>query len=104
MYMFVSSDNIVWGDDIAEKVLRGLTSSDILVIVLDPLAKRSRWVRWEYEFCLKRNIRRVHLASDRTFQEISEFPYLVDSSKAITYTAGENDYPQKVHFAIQSKS
>ena len=56
MESFLSQHSIEQGERIPEKILTGLSTSDILILIIDPLTIKSKWVEWEYTFCVTRKI------------------------------------------------
>ncbi|MYL11681.1 MAG: TIR domain-containing protein, partial [Cenarchaeum sp. SB0669_bin_11] len=57
METFLSQNSIKGGDHIPQKILEFLLETDVLFVIFEPLVRKSRWVRWEYEFCKNRHIR-----------------------------------------------
>ena len=56
MESFLSKHSIEQGERIPEKILNGLSTSDILILIIDPLTIKSKWVEWEYTFCVSRKM------------------------------------------------
>ena len=56
MESFLSKHSIEQGERIPEKILNGLSTSDILILIIDPLTIKSKWVEWEYTFCVTRKM------------------------------------------------
>src|SRR5215469_6217655 len=57
LHVWFAEWELMPGDSIAERIDAGLSSSDVLVVLLSPAALASRWVEQELSAALMREIR-----------------------------------------------
>ena len=69
---FLSQNTIDHGEHIPQKILEFLIKTDILFVVFDPLVSKSNWVRWEYNFCNKREIRIIPIIFDSLYPKLHD--------------------------------
>ena len=84
---FYSETDINSSDIIHEKIIRNIVNADILIGVIDPFACTSKWVKWEHDFCKKRNLTRtsiVFLSVWNKFKQ-NEIPFLDKNELVIIY-------------------
>ena len=85
MESFLSVDHITPGDRIMEKILQNLVETDIFFQILEPLAEKSQWLRWEYRFCKEHDIKIVPVAHKMVIPAISDFEWVNRSIKRIEF-------------------
>ena len=85
MESFLSQHSIENGKRIPEKILNGLSESDILILIIDIGTKDSKWVKWEYDFCIKHGIPILIYVDKNYNSHISRITWLDTDIKYNTY-------------------
>ena len=85
MESFLSKNSIEHGEYIPQKILEYLIKTDVLFVIIEPLVAKSKWVKWEYEFCKKRNIRVIPIVVNAFSNELDQINWLDTNEKYIIY-------------------
>ena len=85
MDAFLSKNSIENGQHIPQKILENLIKTDLLFIVLEPLVINSKWVKWEYNFCRDRDIKRISVTDVRFKDKINKITWLDQYEKYLDY-------------------
>ena len=83
MGAFYSTYHLTPGDDVIEEILKHLVDSDVLFIVIEPRVMTSRWVKWERQFCDRRNLRIIPIVFEYMKLVVDRIPFPVDDKQWI---------------------
>ena len=93
---FLSEHAIKYGEHIPESVLRALIESDILFVILEPLVIENEWVKWEYEFGKKHNIKTICIVYMRFFAKLDRITWLDHHEKYLIYDGNNGAFRNEI--------
>lgn len=97
------STNISPGEDIVEEIIENLAQTDILFFVIDSESSNSQWMKWEHNFCKKRNVKIIYIVYPHADLDDPKLGYLNQHGKRIPYVYYKDDILRDQIYGLVTK-